>query len=107
MIGELECPHWKAGSKNHPLSSAPRSTFHSCLPLTSHAISSPTEPNTATTCWPSVAGDELAWLLLVWRLTLGAPVNAVRSHRIFPVALSTLYTLKSWTDRSSTGFTSP
>ena len=90
MIGELECPHWKAGSKNHPLSSTPRSTRHSSLPSKSHAISRPADPNTATTRRPSVAGVELAWLLLVCRLVFGAPVNAVRSHRTFPVALSRL-----------------
>ena len=73
MMGELEWPHWNAGSKNQPLSSVPRSTRHSSLPLTSHATSRPADPNTATTRRPSVTGVELAWLLLVWRFVLGAP----------------------------------
>ena len=88
MIGELEWPHWKLGSKNHPLSRMPRSARHSSLPFMSHATSNPIDPNAATMRRPSVAGVEFAWVALVCRLTFGVPENAVRSHTIFPVALS-------------------
>ena len=54
----------------------------------SQAARIPIDPKSATTRVPSVTGVEFAWLALVWRLTFGAPVNAVRSHRIFPLVLS-------------------
>src|SRR6185436_20497920 len=107
MIGELECPHWNDGSRNHPLSSTPRSTRQSSLPLKSHATSTPADPNTATTRLPSVTGVELAWLLFVCRSVPGDLFTAVRSQRIFPVALSRQYIFHSCTERSSTGLTSP
>src|SRR5687768_1415773 len=56
---------------------------------------------------PSVAGVEFACVALVCRFTFGVPVNAVRSHMILPVALSSAYTFHSCSERSSTGFTSP
>ncbi len=73
----------------------------------SQAASSPMDPKSATTCVPSVAGVEFACDALVWRFTFGRPVNAVLSHRIFPVFLSRQNIFQVCSDRSSTGFTSP
>ena len=37
---------------------------------------------------PSVAGELLAYVDLMWRLLRGSPCAAVRSQRILPVRLS-------------------
>src|SRR5947207_872555 len=58
-------------------------------------------------CFPSVVGVELAWLPFGCRFTLGSPLCAVCSHRIFPVFLSRQITFHSYSTFSSTGAMSP
>src|SRR5262245_45620589 len=106
MIGELPNPHSAIGMTYQPELRTPRFFCQSSFPSRSKQ-NSPSDPKNATTCLPSVAGVELAWLDLVCRLILGTLSVTVRCQRMLPAVLSRQSTSQLYLLVSLTGSTSP
>ena len=79
ITGELAGPHCVSGLSNIPTFMSPKSLRHSNRPSTSQQ-NRPSEPMSATTCFPSVAGVADAKLDFRWWRDRGRPLYAVCCH---------------------------